>query len=498
MKYRNSILFLPILLGLVILAQDVLAQGIAKEMTVGYVRFKVVDQADEGEGSWGWGSNSMFWDGYTENSLYSSKAVMLGCKNWTDENGDPSPVPGGIKISGHGQLEVDDQHIIMPIPDETGNTINRYYRSALPALTVDGLPISTFFPQNSADEVAPEKIPGSADGLIESYVNSDMGVSFKQRAIGFSQQNHNKYIIKEYIFKNTGNTDLDEEIELNQTIEGFYFLKQLRYQEWPQRPWASAVGQYPGDEVRMIYGYPTREPGTEIDNLGAPNDANGYLTNPIFMGEALLFASAAPNDFDNDHPAQPHMTGFTDVDFPSFTFHSWNMTTSQKSNLYEVMENGLINIEGINWVELEGTVPGTHHGVPMDEYDIPYITEMPGFGFSSSGTYSVGPYDLAPGDSIKIVIADCIGGISPDVTREVSEKWWNNEDPGVPDGWEDNAKLPQQYQDFPELYAADERDEIVNLNKDKWVLSGKDSLLQSARAAKWALMPARMLLQGAI
>ena len=106
--------------------------------------------------------------------------------------------------------------------------------------------------------------------------------------------------------------------------------------------------------------------------------------------------------------------------------------------------------------------------------------------YSSSGCYSIGPYDLAPGDSIKIVIADCIGGISPEVSREVSEKWWNNEDPGVPPGWEDNSKLPQQYQDFPELYAADARDEIVNLNKDKWVLSGRDSLFQTARAAKWA------------
>ena len=72
MKYKNSLIILPILLGLIILAQDVLAQGISKEMTVGYVRFKVVDQADEGEGSWGWGSNSMFWDGYTDNNMYSS------------------------------------------------------------------------------------------------------------------------------------------------------------------------------------------------------------------------------------------------------------------------------------------------------------------------------------------------------------------------------------------------------------------------------------------
>lgn len=487
MKHKIRIILLPVLLGLLIFAQDLLAQGIAKEMTVGYVHFKVVDQADEGEGSFGWGANSMFWDGYSDNSLYSSKAVMLACKNWTDENGDPSPVPGGIKVSGHGQWEVDDQHIIIPIPDEAGNTINRYYRAPLPELVVDGLPISTFFPQNSADHVAPEKIPGTADGLIESYVNTDMGISFKQRVIGFSQQNHNKYVIKEYIFKNTGNIDADDEIELNQTIEGFYFLKQLRYQEWPQRPWASAVGQFPGDEVRMIYGYPTREPGSELDNLGGPNvDANGYLTNPIFMGEALLFASAAPNDFVNDRPAQPHMTGFTDVDFPSFTFHSWNMTTTQKSQLYEVMENGLVNVEGINWPELEGTVPGTHHGVPIDQMGIPYITEMPGFGYSSSGCYSIGPYDLAPGDSIKVVIADCMGGISPDVSREISKKWWNNEDPGVPAGWENDAKLPLQYQDFPELYAADERDAVVNLNKDKWILSGKDSLLQTARAAKWA------------
>ena len=488
MKYRNSLIILLTFLGLVLISQDLMAQGIAKEMTVGYLRYKVVDQADEGEGSWGWGSHSMFWDGYSENSLYSSKAVMLGCKNFEG----PRTAPGGIHISGHGQWEVDDQHILIPVSDEAGNTINRYYRSALPELVVDGLPISTFFPQNSADHIAPDKIPGTADGLIESYVHSDMGVSFRQRAIGFSQQNHNKYVIKEYIFKNTGIIGFDEDgneiMRTEQTIDDFYFLKQLRYQEWPQRPWASAVGQYEGDEIRMIYGYPSREPEEDIDILGAPNfDANGYLTNPIFMGEALLFASAAPNDMVNDHPNQFHMTGYTDVDFESFTFHSWNMNSGQKTKLYEVMENGLANIDGINWPELVGTVENTHHGVPLDELGIPYITEMPGFGYSSSGCYSIGPYDLAPGDSIKIVIADCIGGISPEVAREVSEKWWNNEDPGAPEGWESDDKLPKQYQDFPELYEADEeRDEIVNLNKDKWVLTGRDSLFKTARAAMWA------------
>jgi hypothetical protein len=487
MKNNNFNIFWLLLLCLSFVSTDVLAQGIKKEVNVGYLRWQVVDSGDEGEGSMGWGAEggaTSFWDGY-EWPIYQSKAVMLGCRDWTDTLGTVHPV----KISGHGQWEVDDRSIMMPVPDADGWTINRYYRYGPPAMVVDGLPLQDFFPQNPSDHVDPAKLPGTADAMVESFTNTDMGVTMHQRCIAFSQQNHNKYIIREYTFTNTGNVDLDDEIELpNQVINDFYFLKQLRTREEGSRPWVSAKGQYPGEDLRIMYGYMGREPDLNYDSFGAPmiEDGVGMFIHTTFMGEAILHASMSPQEFDVDDINQPQMTGYQDVDFPSFTFQPKNMSTDQRATLYQVMQEGMQNIDPYFWPNLTGSKVGTHQGVPPDELGIPYINEMPGFGFSASVCYSVGPYTLNPGDSIKIVVADVIGTISPEVAYDVGQKWFNNEPIDPPLGWEDMSKLPQQYQDFPELYAEDDRAEEVNLNKDKWILSGLDSLLTNARAAQWA------------
>jgi len=487
MKHNNLKLFWIFLICLSFSITDIIAQGIKKEINVGYLRWQVVDSGDEGEGSMGWGAEggpTSFWDGYVW-PLFQSKAVMLGCKDWTDTLGTLH----SEKISGHGQWETDDKHIMMPVPDSEGWTINRYYRYAPVAMVVDGLPIQDFFPQNPSDHVDPGMLPGTADALVESYTNTDMGVTMHQRVIAFSQQNHNKYIIREYVFTNTGNVDLDDEIELpDQVIEDFYFLKQLRTREEGTRPWVSAKGQYPGEDLRIMYGYMTREPDLEYDGLGWPQIENGFgmFWHTTFLGEAILHASRSPQEFDVDDINQPQMTGYQDVDFPSFTFQPKNMSSDQIATLYQVMQEGFENIDPYFWPTIQGAKPGTHHGVPLDELGIPYVTGMPGFGFSASVCYSVGPYTLNPGDSIKIVVADVIGTINPETSYEVGQKWINNEPIDRPPDW-DESKLPQQYQDFPELYAPDdERDGDVNLNKDMWILSGLDSLLMNARAAQWA------------
>jgi hypothetical protein len=474
----------------------VFGQGLFKEMSVGYVRWKIVDSADEGEGSWGWGEHRAYYDGY-DLGLVSSKAFMMASTNWTDEEGTVWP----IKASGHGQWETNDRQIIMPVPDAAQWTIHKYLRYTPPTLIVDGSYVSDPFPLNGSDHVDPGRLPGTSDGLIESFNNTDMGVSFRQRIIGFSQKNHNKYIIREHVFINTGNTDLDPEIELpGQTVTGFYFLKQLRPQEWPTRPWVSMVGQYPGDPIRMMYAYSsrevTRETGQNQDDFGA-TDVNfedygdvwtGKMKQPFFWGEQVVFASESPANFNTDDVNQPHATSFVDVDFPSFTFHTRNMTTTQRENLYEVMENGAKNIEGILWPELAGTKPGTHHGVPLDQRGFRSITEMESFGYSASGAYSIGPYNLAFGDSIKIVIAECYGSISALKSIEVGKAWeanaatWGDNTPGGA-----TEKLPQQYEDHPDLYESDDgKSTVNNWAKDNWVYSGFDSLMETAKAAKWA------------
>jgi hypothetical protein len=258
------------------------------------------------------------------------------------------------------------------------------------------------------------------------------------------------------------------------------------------RPWVSAYGQFPGDDIRVCYGYSSRfNPGSSSDVFGGSDPAfedwRGQLYFTTFSAEEIIFASAAANDFVNDDVNQPRVTAYLDVDFDGFTFHTRNMTEDQIQRLYQVMEEGAINLPGINYPELSGTKPG-HHGIPLDQRGFASPAEMEGFGYSASVAYSIGPYDLQFGDSIKIVVAELFGSISPEKAYEVGTAWENNQATwgNMVIGGSDDI-LPPQYQANPQLIqSSDGRSEVNNWAKDNWVYSGHDSLSAAALAAKWA------------
>jgi len=128
---------------------------------------------------------------------------------------------------------------------------------------------------------------------------------------------------------------------------------------------------------------------------------------------------------------------------------------------------------------MEGTYPGTFHEVPPDERGIKTVREFPGWGsaWHSIVFNSIGPFHLAPGDSIRLVYALVVGSISKQEAFEIARYWY--------DGiciWDGPDKLPPQYQAFPDLYDNDQN----NWAKDCWVATGKDSLFRNASAAQWA------------
>jgi len=460
---------------------DVAAQGVSKTITVGYVRQKVVDAGDEGEGSDGWEASPCYWDGF-DAGLFSSKAIFIGCKSFTDTTGTTfSPM-----ISGHGQWEVDERHVMMPVPDKDGWTIHRYLRRQPPTITVDGLRMDDPFPINPSDEVAPDKIPGTADEMIESWVNTSMGITIHQRVFGFSQIHYEKTIIIEWTFKNTGNVDTDPDIELHQTLEDVYFLKQLRPNEWV-KPWISSYGEMPGDTLRIMYSYPQRVEGVDWDMFGDVDETTGFIRHPWYIGEAITFASAAVNDMLNDDVNQPVNTAFSDCDLEYVTRHPLNLTASQKATLYDIMREGLtLATPDYGTPDIPGSKPG-HHQIRLDERGIKYASDMENYGYTATPLYSIGPYTLAPGDSFKVIMAQVMGTISPEKAWEVGQAWknddchWGDDVPGGP-----TSNLPPQYKVYPELYAADSHaSELSNWAKDCWVATGKDSLFKNAAAAKW-------------
>ncbi len=479
MKRLHILIICLLMLMFLLPYQFVMGQGVSKRIKAGYLRGKIVDSGDQGEGSWGWGEYPCYWDGFTV-GIFSTKAIFMGCANFTDTLGATHT----IKLSGHGQWETDDRHIMIPVPDDLGYTIHKHTRNNYPGIVVDGMTINDPYPYNESDHVSPAAIPGTADEMVESWINTDMGVSIHQRVFGFSQKNHNKYIIYEWTFKNTGNTDLDDDIELNQTITDWYFLRQDRYYE-DFKGSAGIYGIMPGDTLRVEYGYPHRHEGTDYDDTGNPWFDNGYLERPWYNGEAILFASAAVNDMVNDDPNQPSVTGVQDCDLEPATLHSNSHTSGQRQIMWDIMTEGFESYDGTP--DKAGSKPG-HHSVPFEERGYMYPYEAPWWGWTISGFWSVGPYTLAHGDSVRVVWAQLLGTISPEKSVEVGEAWLEGEASWGDDvigGATDN--LPPSYVEFPELYGDDAySSEQNNWAKDCWVFSGKDSLFAAAAAAQWA------------
>lgn len=473
------------LIFLLVASQPTYAAGIFKWVNVGKIWAKIFDNGHQSETEGGNDCVRYDYDGHRDPNrsfsrfFFRNNGTRIGVRNWTDENGNFYPV----RLAG-APFGTSDAVVIMPtLPDKDGITIHRYFRYNPPKIKVDGMVLNDPFPFDDGDHVAPEKIPGTADIMIESRMRTWIGLDVHQRCFGWSQANHDDYVIWDLIFKNTGNVDLDDEVELpNQTLEGLYIQREIGCQPGGNRDkeWSSWYGCRPGDSLRIMYNYSCRTHNSTIDDFGNPRNDLGSvrMAAPGYGGQATLFVSAAPNDMENDNPAQPQMHTIWSYRLLYLKEHSLKHSPAEWALAYDVMQRGL-------WPQygqplMEGTYPNTYHEVPPDERGIKTIREFPGWGtaWHSIVFNSVGPFTLAPGDSIRLVYALVIGSISKQKGQEIAKAWF--------DGtctWDGPDNLPPQYHLFPELYNNNTNDWA----KDCWVATGKDSLFRNASAAQWAV-----------
>lgn len=460
--------------------------GVFKWIKVGKYQCYVLDSADECESKVRKGSY-YYYHGFID-YMYESRGWAIGARDWIDEKGKTLPV----KVTAQGLEGVDELYEIMPVPDAEGITIRRYMRYQRPTITVDGVKISEPFPFDEADEVNPNKIPGTADIMVESRINTSIGVTIHQRALAWSQKNHDDYVIYIWTFKNTGNIDLDPNIELpNQTLKDLYFFRSNRDTKHISNPrgswWHSAYGEHIGDSLRIQYFYSSRAPSATYDSFGnIENKANGFPVNPEYTGEATLHVDKSPSNHKDD-PSQPQMTDAGNIMLIFFLSPSGKLTSSDDMQLYQTMQYSTVPIQpGWAYMDDPDIYPGTHHAKRFENSFYKYPDDP--FGRAHLLTMSAcGPYTLAPGDSITIIRASVLGLISPEKAWEVGDKWVKGTaapPTGMVFGVTDN--LPPPFKKYPDFYKADAiSTEYNNWAKDCWVATGKDSLFQNAWNAQW-------------
>jgi hypothetical protein len=208
----------------------------------------------------------------------------------------------------------------------TPGGFKRYWRYKAPLREIDG--------ENFSDPTweVYDIVGGEdmiSDQMIEATINTASGISLTQRAYSFANPNFDDFVIVEYVFKNTGNIDGDDDIEYpdNQVQQCYLGLK---FKPQPSGltgriiqgagGWNAQVddwidyftGDYGGEPIRVIYGwdgdaaavyYPNDDEGDQLP-------ASGILMSPQYPGMAILHVDRAVNDPLND-PDQPLMSYYS-------------------------------------------------------------------------------------------------------------------------------------------------------------------------------------------
>lgn len=387
---------------------------------------------------------------YQDNQV--SKALWLGAKDFTDEFNDFYP----HKVIPIGPRQI-QSYLHYP---KIFKKIAKFER---PVVTVDDQ--ESFLRQEKIDEIDPS-LP--FDQMIYNEINTQLGITLKRKIYQFSQSFNDNYIINEYTLINTGNTDLDNFIELPaQTLNGVYLFnlfrwaicKDTRYNignatGWGMNTMLDARGDGvmpdpPHENFRAQFAWHGYfPPFTLYDNIGGPKwvpsgvpgsyqDTTGRLGAPQFVGVVTLHADRSGSDHSDDI-LQPKTTGYFGSDSPPTGYYN-PPTKAQMTTQYQWMKSGHYSPRHAYVVEPNGN---------FDEPTGDPSLGTPG-GFSAGNGY--GPYNLSFGDSIKIVFAEAVDGL----------------------GWEESIDIGRKYKNGL----------ISSAEKNQSVMTGRDSLFKTFRNA---------------
>ncbi len=417
---------------------------------------------------------------YSDQDNQAAKALWIATTDYTDAEqygGNTYP----YKVVHIGPRGWDTEREFMPIE------LKMFGRFDHPVVCVDGVLASELMWADVVDEID-ETL--KCDRLIYNVVNTSIGITMTRKIYAFSNQYHDNYFIYEYVFKNTGNVDKDPEIEKpDQTLENVYFFFQYRYAvsregatwtglnspRWGHNEMLSTRGEarsdtsvsgftYPGDYEEWLNGNPDadslrcqfawmgRHSNAAYDLIGSPDVryGTGRLGAPQFVGVVTLHADKSATD-KSDDPQQPTTTTFQQSDDPP----------TRPNDQFDVARM----VEEWEWITRGHRLP-RHIELVGDGFP-DQLEGTPG-GFSNMNGY--GPYTLDPGNSIRIVLAEGVSGISRQSCIDIGSQWY------------EAYKNPGGSYTFtlPDGSTTSNKDEF----KNAWVMTGQDSLFKTFSRAR--------------
>ena len=405
------------------------------------------------------------------------KGLYIGCRNFDD------PVEGkvkSVKVIGSGPKSVADANQVLPVE------IKLIAKSAHPVVSVDDAHGTLLDQYDKIDEVD-GTLP--CDRMIVIRFNTSMGISVTKKVMAFAQSDQENYFINDYVFKNTGIINAAGTVK-TQTLDSVwvYFLYRYAFggvsvsgststwgkfaSIWGESTLNHAVGENPTASafndpnsplyrLRAFYSYYGPASGTPRpsydEDWGCPkldDPGIGTLGSASYAGCVTLHADMSPQN-QTDDVSQPRTTWYIS---PDITLNA-NTSPSQYDEVF--MSD--------RWAAItEGHPSQQHDEIVGSNYADTYKDSRRNGGGGVAMGQGFGPYRLAPNDSIHIVFAEGVSGISWEKGREVGGNWiqWRNTGNGPalvnPDG-----STTTNFNDY----------------KYKWCQTGRDSILKTFRNA---------------
>jgi hypothetical protein len=388
----------------------------------------------------------------------AGKGMWLGTTNYYDRTLQTT-VP--YKVVAVGTRTTDPVNEIMPV------SFKMYGRFLSPNVVVDGLTATDNALNDEVDEVDPTLKP---DRMIVNELNTYIGITIRRKLMAFSQQDHDNYFIYDYVLKNTGIVNNNGTIE-NKTLTGVVLFFETRYAfgnesfknnwfpsnniDWGRNAMDQVIGTDPtasGFDLRAEYSWYGKHSQSSLpDDIGLPyyygGQGDGHFGGVQYAGTVTIHADKSSSDASDD-PYQPKTTMYMGSDGGPQTNNQFDPV--QMGRKYTAMTVG--------------------HAIQTQ-------ADAVGSGFANSWgsdaggyaqTKAYGPYTLAPGDSVHIVMADGVSGLHRDSAYSLGKQWLNGHL-----GTQSTFKLPNgSTTTDPDVF------------KDAWIKTGEDSLLQTFRRAR--------------
>ena len=296
----------------------------------------------------------------------------------------------------------------------------KYLRRATPELFVDGKMVSDTYTGLTSKNLV-------SDAKIITMVHTDIGITFTLTAYAWENQNHDDYMIFDFQYENTGYLGPGAELT-PVTLHDVFFSHVVsiysngegpnevigigggesdgdEWEEYIGETYADYVdGDMAADSLRMWYAWDGDAPKNKYgpEDTGDPDPETypfpGRFTSPQYPGFYIIHADKSSAD-DDDDPTQPAIT-----------------RVMQKSELRQIMQ---IEDEYFKLLTTPGRDPSSVD-IANPETDNPPIA-------SATPIMSFGPYEMAPGDKVHIIMAEAVGAMERDSCIYYGEKYLNGE-----------------------------------------------------------------------